>query len=54
MSIYFSYVGIYVEVDLEKGLLETISLGMDGLSHIYPLYYKQFPFIMDTSPEIVT
>ena len=35
---------IYVEVDLEKGLLEVVNLYMDGWEHMQKVDYEQLPF----------
>ena len=43
MSMY-ACTKICVEVDLEKGFLESIRLTLDGWSHIQQLDYKTIPF----------
>ena len=40
----FSCARIYVEVDLEKGLLEIVSLCMDGWEHAQKVDYEQLSF----------
>ena len=40
----FSYTGICVEVDIEKGLPEAINLSMEGWIHLQTVDYKQIPF----------
>ena len=40
----FSYARICVEVELEKGLLEIVSLCMDGWEHSQKVDYEQLSF----------
>ena len=40
----FSCARIYVEVDLEKGLPESIMLSIDGWNHLQIVDYEQIPF----------
>ena len=40
----FSCAQICVEVDLEKGLPESIILSIDGWNHLQTIDYKQIPF----------
>lgn len=38
------YAKIWVEVDVEKGLLEAICLSLDNWTHAQQLDYEQLPF----------
>ena len=43
----FACAHIFVEVDLEKGLLEANQLNMDGWVHIHALYSGRIPSVAD-------
>lgn len=43
-GLYASCARTYVEVDIDKGLLEAINLMLDSWTHVQKLDYEQFTF----------